>query len=167
MQYLGRISIPGDVASERHVLLFMCQNNPGGCNEWEPGGGGNLAQVVVGPITKDVAVPTTGATLRETAYSASIVSSLLEGYVAACKAWAKENGMALREVLGQIGGHPAWLQADETPSCDACNKPMRFLAQLEEGPDWRTAMNFGGCGWAYVFDCSCGNPRGKFLWQCG
>ena len=29
---------------------------------------------------------------------------------------------------------------------------MRFVAQLEEGPDHRTAMNFGG-GVGYLFDC--------------
>ena len=44
---------------------------------------------------------------------------------------------------------------------------MRFLAQLEEGPDWRTEMNFGGGGCGYVFDCTCRSGSAKLLWQCG
>ncbi|WP_261365043.1 hypothetical protein [Anatilimnocola floriformis] len=40
---------------------------------------------------------------------------------------------------------------------------MNFLAQLEEGPE--PAMNFGGGGCAYVFDCGCGNHSAKLLWQ--
>lgn len=167
MQYLGRIAIPGEASSERYALLFMCQNDPGCCNEWESGGGGNSVQIVVGTITEGVAVPTAGLILRETAYGASIVPSQLDSYDAARQAWAEDNGRSPREVLGQVGGHPAWIQADETPTCDACKKPMRFVAQLEQGPDWRTEMNFGGGGCAYVFDCSCDSPLGKFLWQCG
>ena len=68
-------------------------------------------------------------------------------------------------MLGQLAGAPSWLQGDETPVCAACQNRMRFVAQLEEGPDHNTAMNFGG-GCAYVFDCSCGAATGKMLWQC-
>ena len=69
---------------------------------------------------------------------------------------------------GQIGGEPSWVQNEETPDCDACGKPMQLAAQLEEGPDHRTAMNFGsGSGCGYVFRCGCSQPAlGKLLWQC-
>jgi hypothetical protein len=42
---------------------------------------------------------------------------------------------------------------------------MPFVAQLEEGPDRRTAMNFGDTGNGYAFACApCG--QALFLWQC-
>jgi hypothetical protein len=41
---------------------------------------------------------------------------------------------------------------------------MRFVAQLEQGPDSASEMNFGG-GCAYVFDCGCGAHAAKMLWQ--
>jgi len=69
------------------------------------------------------------------------------------------------EVLGKLGGEPTWLQGDETPACPACGHDMRFVAQLEEGPDWKTAMNFGGGGWAYVFQCAECESSAAMLWQ--
>ena len=41
---------------------------------------------------------------------------------------------------------------------------MRFVAQLEEGPDHITAMNSSGGGAAYLFDCKEGKTT-KFLWK--
>lgn len=42
---------------------------------------------------------------------------------------------------------------------------MRFVAQLEEGLNPKTALNFGGGGTAYLFDSKDGKTA-KFLWQC-
>jgi len=68
------------------------------------------------------------------------------------------------EVLGQVGGQPAWLQNDETPVCSVCDQPMSFVAQLEEGHDHQTAANFGGGGCGYGYRCdTCRNAA--FLWQ--
>ncbi|MFJ3792841.1 hypothetical protein [Kitasatospora sp. NPDC090091] len=68
-------------------------------------------------------------------------------------------------MLGRLGGEPDWLQYDETPSCSSCARPMAFVAQLQEGPDPVTAMNFGGGGTAYAFACEpCAGAA--FLWQC-
>ncbi len=168
MQYLGRLAVPqADSAEARHALLFMCQNEPGCCNEWEPGGGGNSVHVAIGHLSEDAAVPATGVTLREAGYAATVVSSSIDDYETARQTWARTSEKSPREVLGQLGGTPVWIQADETPTCDSCGKAMQFLAQLEQGPDWRTEMNFGGGGCAYVFVCSCDSPVGKFLWQCG
>lgn len=72
---------------------------------------------------------------------------------------------APRRILGQLGGRPSWLQADETPTCADCDRPMTFVVQLEEGHDDRTAMNFGGGGCGYGFRCS-SCPSAAFLWQC-
>lgn len=167
MQYLGRIAIPSsDPSASRHALLFMCQNDPGCCDEWESDGGGNSVLIVAGALAESVVVPTGGVTLREAEYGTSVVSSPLDNYETARQAWAESTGNSPREVLGQLRGSPVWIQSDETPSCDACGNAMHFLAQLEQGPDCRTEMNFGG-GCAYVFECSCVDSFGKFVWQCG
>ncbi|MEM4987355.1 DUF4272 domain-containing protein [Collimonas sp. H4R21] len=55
---------------------------------------------------------------------------------------------------------------ERIPVCDSCNNPMSFVAQLEQGPDWTTAMNFGGGGCAYVYRCTCRTHQAKMLWQC-
>lgn len=162
MQFLGRLRIPG---KPRLVLLFMCQNDPGLCDEWDAEAGGNCAIVVRVDGLAEVQAPREGVTVRETEYGTREVRSEKDEYDAARDAWSQETGHMPRDVLGQILGEPAWVQADETPTCPTCGEPMRFLAQLEQGPDSKTEMNFGG-GCAYVFDCLCGNDTARFLWQC-
>lgn len=78
----------------------------------------------------------------------------------------------------KIGGVPAWIQANETPNCPHCGRPMRFVGQIDASPDGRLPadisqwkqyhfFDFGDVGLGYVFicpnDCS---PNGAFLWQC-
>ncbi|MEU4150044.1 hypothetical protein [Streptomyces sp. NPDC026659] len=63
---------------------------------------------------------------------------------------------AAEPVLGRLG--------DETPDCPSCATRMTFTAELEEGADFATSVNFGGCGRGYVFHCHpCGEAA--FLWQ--
>ncbi len=163
MQYLGRIAI--DDQSGRAVLLFMCQNDPGVCEEWDADDGGNAAFVVAGGDLDVVPPPDTGETHQPGSHGAKLVEIDAADYNGACEAWASDTGRSALDVLGQMDGTPAWIQGDETPSCNCCNQPMQFLAQLEEGPDDGPAMNFGS-GSAYVFVCSNGKPTAKFLWQC-
>jgi hypothetical protein len=162
MQFLGQVRIPEE---PKLVLLFMCQNEPGLCGEWEPDGGGNRAIVVSTHGLAEVQPPGGGVTVREARYGAREVASSLGSYDEARDAWSKEPGRRGRDVLGQILGTPGWVQADETPTCGACGKAMRFLAQLEQGPDSKAEMNFGG-GCAYVFDCPCSQHSARLLWQC-
>ncbi|MCO1617204.1 hypothetical protein M8C11_21050 [Micromonospora sp. CPM1] len=87
-----------------------------------------------------------------------------DGYDEARERWRGESGRPLRDVLGQLGGLPAWLQFDQTPTCPACALPMSFVVQLEEGHDHRTGFNFGGGGCGYGFRCRpC--SAAAFLWQ--
>ncbi len=142
-------------------LIFMCVQEPGMCDDWNANGGGN--KVIVVENTQDLVQlkpENTENTLRETEYGAKLVQDDLQDYFASHQQWASEK----REILGQLGGTPDWIQNDETPECNCCNLPMRFVAQLEEGPDYKTAMNFGS-GSAYLFDCVTGKTA-KFLWQC-
>jgi hypothetical protein len=159
MQFLGKI------ASENYLYqIFMCQNDPGVCEEWGPDDGGNKVIVTAISALEEVAAPSEGLTTRETEYSALAIEVQGNEYDESREQWVNENNLSYREVLGQINGAPAWLQGEEIPNCDICNKPMQFLAQLEEGPDYETAMNFGG-GSAYIFKCTC-SKSAKFLWQC-
>lgn len=174
MEFLGQIAVPAVDAvtptlsgTPELALLFQCQNDPGLCDEWDADGGGNKALVVPAQNLHVQAAPEEGQTVRGTRYAARL--EWIEGndYLQDCVAWTKARGMPGREVLGALLGTPSWLQADETPSCDDCKKPMAFLAQLDEGPDHHTAMNFGGGGCAYVHVCRCaGSTKAKLLWQC-
>ncbi len=162
MQFLGQIRRPG---APRLHLIFMCQNDPGVCAEWEADGGANA--VICSDIEnlKISSAPSEGEVVRGgPQYGARVERVQSSNYDEARTEWAQQHSGHQREVLGQIGGDAVWLQADETPSCPHCEKPMNFVAQLEEGPEYETQMNFGaGCG--YLFECDCAGGTGKFLWQ--
>lgn len=61
----------------------------------------------------------------------------------------------------KLGGFPGWVQHPEVPTCDACAKPMRFVAQLAGN---EAGMNFGDVGVGYLFICP-EEHQGKFLSQ--
>lgn len=160
MQYLGRIS------DENHLhLIFMCQNDPGCCEEWDPDEGGNSVISFIPENLVKVSVPDSGETLRDTEYGCKIVKFRDLDYNEARANWADKTQNSFRMVLGMVNGEPFWLQGDETPVCSSCSKPMNLLAQLEVGPEYETEMNFGGGGCAYLFGCSACESA-KFLWQC-
>ncbi len=159
MQYQGKIKT--DLGSE---LIFICNGNPGMCNEWDADSGGNKVIIIVGEKLEFARPPSRELALRPIEHGA-VVKTIedSDNYDEARQRFAKENKVSPREVLGQIFGEPSWLQGDETPECDTCGKRMRFVSQLEQGPDWQTEMKFGG-GCGYLFDCPACNS-GKFLWQ--
>lgn len=160
MQFLAKILVD----SQLHQI-FMCQNDPGLCDEWDANEGGNAVAVTTPTDLEVVKAPSKGITLRETEHSAQLVEVAADNYEMARTEWAQSNSVSSGEVLGQLFGEPSWIQGDETPHCNQCSQPMKFVAQLEQGPDWSTAMNFGGGGAAYLFRCSCIHSA-KFLWQC-
>lgn len=160
MQFLGQVK-DGD---SHHIALFMCQNDPGMCDEWDADAGGNRALQVGDASLSAIGLPIEGNVCRGDPYGMRPVVGTEGDYADAREAWLSAGGDP-RAVLGSIGGDPDWIQADETPTCDHCAAPMDFVAQLEEGPDHRTAMNFGGGGRAYVFRCHCEATSAKMLWQ--
>lgn len=155
MQYLGKIKT--DIGLE---LVFMCANDPGLCDEWDADGGGNKVIIVNDENLEFFKPDNMELALRKTEYGVNIVETNTVDYDRARADWEGNR----REVLGQLYGEPTWIQGEETPECDCCKISMRFVAQLEEGPDHKTAMNFGS-GVAYLFDCKVGRTA-KFLWQC-
>lgn len=160
MQFLAKIS-----AHEELHQIFMCQNDPGMCDDWDANGGGN-AVVVTKPVELEyVTPPSEGVVLRETEHSTKVIKVEGNDYEDARSSWAEKNSHSPREVLGQLFGEPSWIQGDEIPVCSNCDSPMEFVAQLEQGPDWQTEMNFGGGGVGYLFRCG-RDGSAKFLWQC-
>lgn len=159
MQFLGRVET--ELGTEQ---IFMCQNDPGVCEEWSSEDGANA--VLVSRLSKPVQVapPGEGVSVRSCHHGAQIVEVEADDYEQARDQWLKATGSNYQQILGQLYGSSFWLQADETPSCDHCAQPMRLVAQLEEGPDLDSTMNFGS-GCAYLFDCACVGSA-KFLWQC-
>ena len=184
LQYLGRVPHPVD--SSKRLLIFQCANDPGMCDEWEPEAGGNKVLVVAAaadaqfaqPPSKGESIfhrawrairrygqpPSAYVTTLETAWSGHSEICAADSYGDAVAKFDQPDDQR-RQVLGQLGGRPDWIQEDETPVCPACGQPMVLAAQLEEGPDPETAMNFGG-GWAYVFTCPCPADEARFLSQC-
>ncbi len=173
MQFLAQLLVnapgtqgAGPAASAECVLpVFMCQNDPGLCDEWDPVAGGNRALLFPRAGLTAAPVPAEGRTLLQETCGVDCTVTGAAPYHKARSHWSQAHGRPVRDVLGQLGGVPSWLRHDETPICPSCTRPMSFMAQLEEGRDYRTAMNFGGDGCGYVFACApC--REGSFLWQC-
>ncbi|MFD9004060.1 DUF1963 domain-containing protein [Streptomyces sp. NPDC059582] len=159
----GREAGPA-LPTEGVLSVFMCQNDPGLCDEWDPSAGGNLALLFPRAGLTAAPVPTEGETLLPETCGIDRTAIDMASYHEARSHWAQAHGRPLEDVLGRLGGVPSWLQHDETPACPTCTQPMSFVAQLEEGRDHRTAINFGGGGCGYAFACApCG--EGSFLWQ--
>lgn len=158
MQFLAQLLV--DESSV--VAIFMCQNDPGLCEEWSPAYGGNRAMIFPRAGLAPAQVPTDGETLLPEASGVEPTAVGLP-YEEAREQWAESHGRSGREVLGQLGGEPSWIQGDETPGCPSCSQPMIFVAQLEQGLS-HTEINFGGGGSGYAFACRpC--AQAAFLWQ--
>ena len=166
MQFLAQVVL-GDLGleSQQGVLsVFMCQNDPGLCDEWDAVAGGNQALLFPVAGLRAAVVPAGPATALGEVSAVRYVTAG-EDYEEARLGWAEREGRPERDVLGQLGGQPSWVQRDETPACPGCARPMSLAVQLEEGHDRHTAANFGGGGCGYGFTCQpC--SMAAFLWQC-
>ena len=165
MQFLAQVSLADVEAGSAGLLsIFMCQNDPGLCDEWDATAGGNRAYVFGSGTLHIPAQPGDGVAVLDETSAVRFEDVAVDDYRSAPEHRHQQTGRPRREVLGQVGGQAAWLQNDETPGCDDCGRPMAFVVQLEEGHDHRTAANFGGGGCGYGFRCGpCGTAA--FLWQ--
>ncbi|MEE1927366.1 hypothetical protein V1J52_04070 [Streptomyces sp. TRM 70351] len=166
MQFLAQLRLDAPVGDGNGVLaLFMCDAQPGLCEQWDPWDGGNRAVLLPADGVAPAVPPDTGVTRLGAVSGVRYERVDAPTYFDASEEWAEVEGRTRRGVLGQWGGEPEWLQGEETPACPGCGEPMGFVAQLEEGRDHTTAANFGGGGCAYAFVCGpC--ARAAFLWQC-
>jgi hypothetical protein len=170
MQFLAQLEVPG---TPYLLTLFMCQNDPGMCDEWSATSGGNMALLFEPGDFGPAVLPGWGNTVLAECHAVELVTVPVEagdgeddgGYWQASRRWADGSDHPATHVLGSLGGTPAWLQDEEVPECYSCLRPMGFVAQLEEGPGLYPALNFGGGGRGYAFACApCGTAA--FLWQC-
>ncbi|MDK1475791.1 hypothetical protein QNO07_20615 [Streptomyces sp. 549] len=160
MQFVAHLLV-GD---ELLLAVWMCQSDPGACEEWDPWAGGNRALLYGRDGLRPAEVPEGGPTLLAEVSGMDRTPVDAPTYSDASRQWADAPGRGLRDALGKVGGEPSWLQGDETPDCPGCSAPMEFAAQWEEGHDHKTAVNFGGGGCGYGFVCrAC--LRAVFLWQ--
>ncbi|MFI9366712.1 DUF1963 domain-containing protein [Kitasatospora sp. NPDC053057] len=175
MQFLAQVLLDDvrngvdSAGRDRGVLaLFACQNDPGMCEDWDPTAGGNRALLLPSHGLQPLPLPQLDDESVLVLGAVRAVTTEHEGeadYDQARETWAARTGRPDTEVLGQLGGTPAWIQGDETPTCPQCARPMPLAVQLEEGPDHSTAMNFGAGGCAYAFTCEpC--AQATLLWQC-
>jgi hypothetical protein len=165
MQFLAQIALADvDAGSAGLLSIFMCQNDPGLCDEWDASAGGNRAFAFGAEAVHFPIPPGDGIAVLDEISAVRFEEVAVEDYLAAPEDWHQQTGRPRREVLGQVGGQAAWLQNDETPVCGGCGRPMVFVVQLEEGHDHRTSANFGGGGCGYGFRCGpCATAA--FLWQ--
>jgi hypothetical protein len=144
-QFVAHLPLPDGPALE----VFMCANDPGMCDAHAAGSGANAVMVAKGEVTS-LAAPEEGETALADVTAITLVAA--EGDY--------EDLVLGEDVLGQLGGEPAWIQDPETPDCPECGDAMAFAAQLEE----HSSINFGA-GTGYVFACRlC--ERGEFVFQC-
>ncbi|MEU2180211.1 hypothetical protein [Streptomyces thermolilacinus] len=120
------------------IAVFLCQNDPGMCDDWDATAGANRAFVFRSPLSAATA-PAGGETLL--------------GAVTALRPHPAGN-----PERGAGAGTAGWRTRL------APGRGETFTAELEEGADFETSANFGGGGLGYVFQCRpCGEAA--FLWQ--
>ncbi|WP_232664434.1 DUF1963 domain-containing protein [Pseudonocardia sp. TRM90224] len=165
MQFIAQLPLDALDPSGDLVSIFMCANDPGLCDEWDPIAGGNRAFLLRKGELLPATVPAEGETDLGSSSRVELLPSDVTSYAEAYDTWTDSTGRDQNELLGCLGGEPAWIQDEEIPSCTGCAQQMEFIAQLEPGHDDRTAANYGDAGSAYAFACRpCGGA--SFLWQC-
>jgi hypothetical protein len=155
MQFLMQVPLTETAAG----LVFMCQNQPGLCDEWDPDAGGNVVKVVASNGSETIPPPGSAETTLPFQMDLDAVP-FEQTYESALR-----DQTLVHRVLGKLGGAPDWIQADETPICNACGLAMSFVGQFEQATDGKVEVNYGG-GLAYLFHCACSGASAKFLWQC-
>ncbi|SDG74986.1 protein of unknown function [Sinosporangium album] len=123
------------------LSFFMCDNEPGQCEAWNPEAGGNRAYLFAAGSTAAAASPG----------EAFVLPQCFEIGICEVEPETAEE-VAEFKVVGWLGGEAEWWETDMTPACSTCGVPMGFVAQMREGYSRNWLMNFGG-GEAFVFAC--------------
>jgi hypothetical protein len=147
LQFVAQVPLPDGPT----LAVFRCSNDPGMCESWAPASGANAVLLASGGDLTVLEPPATGVTQLDEVTAVNLAHTDS----------AYDDVLAGEDILGQLGGEPAWIQHEETPNCPDCDNAMDFAAQLEE----HGSINFGSAGAGYVFLCRpC--ERGAFLFQC-
>jgi hypothetical protein len=127
MRFLAQVML-GDLgmsASQGVLLIFMCGNDPGMCEEWDAAAGGTQVLVfAAGWRLAPAAVPADPHTVLGEVSPARYVTVSAD-YDDARTAWAEREGRPAGDVLGQLGGQvalsPAWPPAPRGRSSNTRN----------------------------------------------
>jgi hypothetical protein len=105
MTFLAQV-MTGDLAMEGIpgvLSVFMCQNEPGMCDEWDPRAGGNQALLLPLAGLLPAAVPG-GSVTRLGEVSAVEYVTADTGCGQARQPWAGREGRLMSDAPGQLGG---------------------------------------------------------------
>jgi hypothetical protein len=105
------------------------------CSDWEPTSGGNRALLFpldgLEPLPRPEGVEEALLVLGDVR-AVDLEQESEDNYDLAREAWAARSERPESSVLGQLGGHPAWIQGDETPSCPSCAGTIRSSCSLRK-----------------------------------
>ncbi len=126
------------------------------CDRGRPGSGNNHAMVVSARGASPLEPPPAAAHAVGPCYGVRIETTSGDSDDARARITDPEF------VLGRVGG-----EADPVsryvPVCATCGEPMRFVVQLEQGPDIDTAFQFNGAT-AFAYACQrCRGPAAIFV----
>lgn len=182
MQFLAqvRLSDTGDPeVGDGLLLIFHCDESGGMCEPFNPGLGSNLALVCevssnmellpipkLEPRRSRVLDRVDGVELVPLDRPPPLDPDDYDDYDD-CDG-DEDPYAALRRaeseaIIGMLATRPDWIQDEQIPSCAACRRPMRPVAQLEDHGGG--GINFGDLGCGYAFVCT-GCRAGAFLMQC-
>jgi len=135
------------------LALFFCAGEEG-CSSWEPDSGCNAALLIKAADLK--------ASLETPAEALMVSRPRAIAYKERFEADPAREPVEAESAC-KLGGHPAWIQSPEPPSCARCGAEQRFLGQLDDQLD--PAFVFGDLGRGYLFACP-KEHEASFLWQC-
>lgn len=159
MQFICQIRLPVDprFGEQRMAFVFMSGDDtwdltPEAPATWEALAGENA--VILQPAAFDPVVATTPLEVGPTLFRGQqpVELNVHES--------VEDPPFDPDRLDSRIGGEPAWLQSDETPT----DGSWIFLAQIDSTTD-EFEINFGDAGVAYVF-VEEGGRQARFLWQC-
>jgi hypothetical protein len=147
MQFMAQIHLADAESSfpDALLLLFMCAEPASLCEVGPPRAAGNRALCVA---RRDLALasPPEGAGHALRDLEALRLVDLVGSYEEArLKVGPGEF------VWGHVG-EPAQSVSKHIPQCDQCGRAMRFVVELEQGPNEETAFNFNGVT-AFAYAC--------------
>ena len=173
MNFLIQLRLPPDEdGGYRAALVFMCENNPGMCQSWEPASGANAVLLLrelssIAPAGEAEYPPFQIVWVEHPEFTVD-PNERPEGSDEAV-ADAEWNAFVDKFGWNKRGGYPVWVQNPEEPLCPTCGGPTEFIAQFYSMLTANLMVNFGDVGVGYLFLCEkrCSDRGGAFLWQCG
>ncbi|WP_406079227.1 hypothetical protein [Micromonospora sp. NBC_00858] len=96
MQFLAQIRLAdAEVGSAGLLSVFMCQNEPGFCDEWDAAAGGNKAFIFGSDATPVASLPDEGVTMLDETSAIRFLQVEGDDYLEARDRWSGETGRSV------------------------------------------------------------------------